>query len=217
MDMHAVVRENPVLAIFRNVPSEILLDYAEAVVRGGIRFFEVALNSEDGLEQIRKLRGHFGEWCLIGAGTAITVELAEAALDAGAQFLLTPGTTREVYEFCAKQEAALLPGVCTPGDVAMSLAYGFRTMKLFPAQCAAKGYVKALQGPFDGTEYVAIGGVSPENIQEFFEEGYAGVGLAGGLMPKEIVREEDWDAGAAYVQSYVKKVTEWRRLCGLSD
>ena len=86
MDMYEIVMKNPVLAILRNVPLEQTLDYAEAIVAGGIRFFEVALNSKGGVKQISVLRKRDGDRCLIGAGTAITVELAEKALNAGAQF-----------------------------------------------------------------------------------------------------------------------------------
>ena len=200
MDMYSIISDNPVLAIFRNVPLEHTVDYAETVVRGGISFFEIALNSRDGIEQIRLLRKHFGDSCMIGAGTAITVDSAKAALDAGAQFLLTPGTPLNVLEFCAAGGIMLLPGVLSPSDVAVSLQYGFRTMKLFPAKSVPRGYVKALKGPYDDTNYIAIGGVSPANIGEFFEEGYSGVGMAGGLMPEEIVRNERWEAGAEYIR-----------------
>ena len=149
MDMYSVVKENPILAILRNIPLEYTVDYAQAIVDGGISFFEVALNSEHGLKQIAILRDRFGEKCMIGAGTAISVDLAKAAIGAGAQFLLTPGTPIDVLQYCAKKDIMLLPGVFTPGDVATSLEFGYKTMKLFPAGCTPKGYLKALKGPYD--------------------------------------------------------------------
>ena len=90
-------------------------------MQGGAPFFEVALNSPHALEQITMLRTHFGDRCTVGAGTAITVERCKAALDAGAQFLLTPGTPLDVFSYCAENDIALLPGVLTPTDVASSL------------------------------------------------------------------------------------------------
>ena len=97
MDTHDLVSKHPLLAILRNVPLEKTIDYAEAAVQGGAPFFEVALNSPHALEQITMLRTHFGDRCTVGAGTAITVERCKAALDAGAQFLLTPGTPLDVF------------------------------------------------------------------------------------------------------------------------
>lgn len=206
MDMYEIVANHPLLAILRNVPLEKTIDYAEAAVRGGAPFFEVALNSPHALQQIAMLRTHFGERCLVGAGTAITVERCKRALDAGAQFLLTPGTPLEVFEYCAQNDVALLPGVLSPSDVATSLTYGYKTMKLFPAGSMPMHYLKDLKGPFDGTNYMAIGGVNPDNIHQFFEAGYLSVGLASSLMPKAAVAAGDWDACEAHVRSLVARI-----------
>ena len=205
MDMYEVFAQNPLLAILRNVPKEITLDYAGAILKGGVKVFEVALNSPDALEQITMLHKAYGDQCLIGAGTAITVERAQAALDAGAQFLLTPGTPLDVFAFCRDRNVMLLPGVLTPTDVAVSLQYGFKTMKLFPAGDMPRSYVKDLKGPFDDTNYVAIGGVTPENIPEFRKAGCLGVGLASSLMPKDKAAARDWDACAEYVHMLLTK------------
>ena len=205
MDMYEVFAQNPLLAILRNVPKEITLDYAGAILKGGVKVFEVALNSPDALEQITMLHKAYGGQCLIGAGTAITVERAQAALDAGAQFLLTPGTPLDVFAFCHDRNVMLLPGVLTPTDVAVSLQYGFKTMKLFPAGDMPRSYVKDLKGPFDDTNYVAIGGVTPENIPEFRKAGCLGVGLASSLMPKDKAAARDWDDCAEYVHMLLTK------------
>lgn len=206
MDMYSIVMENPLLAILRNVPLEKTIDYAGAVIDGGVKFFEVALNSPNGLKQITMLRDRYGDSCLIGAGTAINLERAKAAVDAGAQFLLTPGTPPDVLEYCAKNDIKLLPGVLTPCDVALALEFGFQTMKLFPAGSMPRSYVKDLKGPFDATNYVAIGGVSPSNIREFFDSGCIGVGLASSMMPKDVVASGDWERGVEYVRDLVAKI-----------
>lgn len=100
----------------------------------------------------------------------------------------------------------LLPGVFTPGDVATSLEFGYKTMKLFPAGCAPKGYLKALKGPYDEANYIAIGGVTIDNINDYFKEGYMGVGLASNLMPLSVLKDKNWDLGVSYVQKYVSRV-----------
>ena len=212
MDMGDIVSGNPILAILRNVPLEQTLDYAEAAVEGGVRFFEVALNSRDGLEQISMLRRRYGDRCQIGAGTAVTVELAKKALEAGAQFLLTPGTPIDVMEYCGKNRVKLLPGVLTPSEVAVSLEYGYETMKLFPAGSMPLDYVKSLKGPFDEAEFVAIGGVSPQNCREFLASGYLGVGMASNLMPKEAAAKGDWEACSASVREIVDGLHDNQKL-----
>lgn len=206
MDMKEVFRENKILAIMRNVPLEKTIDYAQAVVDGGIKCFEIALNSKDAYKQISMLHEHFGEQALIGAGTAITVELAKNAIEAGAQFLLTPSTHEDVLSYCAKENILFLPGALTPSDVATCLRYGFSTIKLFPAGSVENNYIKSLKGPFDETEYVAIGGVDTDNINDFFKQGYLAVGLGSNLIPKEIVASGDWEEAKKSVAALVSKV-----------
>jgi 2-dehydro-3-deoxyphosphogluconate aldolase/(4S)-4-hydroxy-2-oxoglutarate aldolase len=205
MDMYEVVIKNPILAILRNIPVEKTLDYCDACVSGGVGFFEVALNSPYALKQIRMMRDHFGDNCMIGAGTAITVDKCKAAMDAGAQFLLTPGTPLDVYEYCAREDLMLLPGVLSPSEVATSLEYGYKTMKLFPGTAMPMNYIKDLKGPFDQTNYMVIGGVSPDNIHAFFDAGAISVGLASSLMPKSAVAVNDWQSCVDYIKNLVAK------------
>lgn len=178
MNMRETVQENPLLAIMRNVPLERTEDYVGAVIRGGVRFFEVAMNTPHALEQIRLIRNSFGKEILVGAGTVLTAEAAEKAVESGAQFLLSPSSDEQVLAYCQENDIMMMPGVLTPSDVALCLRYGFSTLKLFPAGGMSAGYVKLLKGPFDNTEYVAIGGVTPENLTDFFRQGCIGQGWA---------------------------------------
>ncbi|MBO4734320.1 MAG: bifunctional 4-hydroxy-2-oxoglutarate aldolase/2-dehydro-3-deoxy-phosphogluconate aldolase [Clostridia bacterium] len=210
MDLREVISENPILAIMRNVPKEITLDYAKAIIEGGINFFEVALNSPDALEQISMLKRAYGDRAYIGAGTAITVERAKAATDAGAQFLLSPSTDIEVLEYCRDKKIPILPGALTPSEVTTCLSYGFDVIKLFPAGDMPLGYIKSLKGPLDNTDYVAIGGVNKDNIAEFFRRGYIGVGLGSSILPKEAVAKRDWKAASDYVRELRRKAAKAR-------
>ncbi len=213
MDLRKTVLDNPLLAIMRNVPVEKTVPYAEAIVNGGVKFFEVAMNSPDACTQISMLTERFGDDkdVFIGAGTAITLDRVKAAIAAGAQFLLTPSTDRDVILYCEQNGIALMPGVLTPTDASFCIQHGFTTLKLFPAGDMPKGYVKSLKGPLDGTEYVAIGGVNPDNIGEFFKNGYIGVGLASAIMPKDVVANGRWDEGSEYVAGLLQKIEEARK------
>lgn len=206
MDLRRVIAKNPILAIMRNVPLEITLDYAKAIIDGGISFFEVALNSPNALEQISMLKKAYGDRAYIGAGTAITVERAKAAVEAGAQFLLAPSTDSDVLEYCKCNNIPILPGALTPSDVTTCLRYGFEVIKLFPAGDMPKGYIKSLKGPLDNTDYVAIGGVNKDNLTEFFKQGYIGVGLGSNILPKEAVEKRDWVTASEYVKELLKSI-----------
>lgn len=205
MNLNEVFRKNPVMAIMRNIPLEKTIDYAQAVFDGGVAIYEVAMNSVHGVEQIAMLKKHFGDKALFGAGTAVTTDLAKAALDAGADFLLTPSSPAEVLAYCAKNNVGFLPGVFSPTDVGLCLSYGFSTLKLFPAGDMPFSYVKNLKGPFDTTDYVAIGGVSPDNIGDFFKAGYIGVGMGSNLFPKEYLAGNAWDKATAAIKELVAR------------
>lgn len=188
-DFREVLKANPLLAILRNVEDGKLEQYVQTVMDGGVSFFEVALNSKNALGQIRKLKEKFQGDILVGAGTVITEELAKNAVEAGADFLLSPSTDIQVLKYCSENQIAFLPGAMTPSEVTTCMSYGYRDIKLFPAGEMPMSYVKSLKGPLDGTEYVAIG-----------------VGLGSNMLPKGIVEREEWNVGTEYVRELVRKI-----------
>lgn len=201
-EMREILQNNPICAIMRNVPMQKALSYAAAAYRGGVKMFEVAMNTEDGAKQIEMLRQEFGEEVYVGAGTVIDEERCRMAEEAGAQFFLTPNVAEVTLRYCKERDIPLLPGVFTPTDVGICLDYGYTVMKLFPAGDMPMSYIKSLKGPFDMTDYVAVGGVNLENIADFMKAGYIGVGIGSNLISKDMVKTDDWEAAASYVKKY---------------
>ena len=204
--MKSIIQNYPICAILRGTDPKTVIPYAKAVFDGGVRMFEVAMNTEGAAGQIEALREAFGDAAMVGAGTVINEERCLLAEEAGAQFFLTPSATEYVLQYCRERNIPLLPGVMTPTDVALCLSYGYDTMKLFPAGDLPMGYIKSLKGPFSGTEYVAVGGVGPANIQQFFDAGFIGVGIGSSLAPKNLVQEGRWDEVTQYVAALVKEI-----------
>lgn len=206
MDMKQIIGNNPILAVMRDIPTEKLLSYTKAVIDGGVHFFEVALNSKDALAQITCLKKYVGSSALVGAGTAVTVERVKAGVAAGADFLLSPSTDEDVLSYCYQNQISLIPGVLTPSDVSKCMRYGFRVLKLFPAGDMPKGYIKSLKGPFEDTEYVAMGGINRHNITQYFQQGYLGVGIGSDMIPKDLMQKNAWAAGSAHVAGLVESI-----------
>lgn len=204
--MRERLQNNKVCAIMRNVPLKSTLNYADTVYEGGIRLFEIAMNSKEAVEQIRLLRSHFGTDVSVGAGTVIDLERCKAAEAAGAQFFLTPSASECTLRYCREREIPLLPGVMTPTDVAVCLSYGYSVMKLFPAGDLPPQYIKSLKGPFDGTEYVAVGGVTPENAKSFLDNGFIGVGIGGNLIPKELMLQQRWKDAETKIHTMMQRL-----------
>ena len=202
--MRELFQKNKICAIMRNIDSDYVEEYAAAAVRGGINMFEVAMNSGDACRQIRLLKDRFGDRVHVGAGTVISQERCRIALDAGADFFLTPSVNTGTIEFCLKNQLPVLPGVMSPTDVDICLYYGITVMKLFPAGDLPPSYVKSLKGPFDQTDYVAVGGVSGDNIRDFFANGFIGVGIGSNLFPG-IGGNRNWDEAESYIAGIVRK------------
>lgn len=205
--MREIIKKNPIIAILRNIPDDQFLNYVDALMKGNIKCIEIAMNTPDAEKQIREVKTAFGDEIMVGAGTVINLERAKRAREAGAEFFLSPSTDVEVMKYCRQENIPLLPGVLTPTDVSVCLSYAYDMLKLFPAGDTAPGYIKSLKGPLNEADFVAVGGVSPDNVASFFEQGFAGVGIGSSLVPKSMLEEGRW----ADITREVLKITECNR------
>lgn len=205
--MREIIKKNPIIAILRNIPDDQFLNYVDALIKGNIGCIEIAMNTPDAEKQIREVKAAFGDNIMVGAGTVINVERAKRAREAGAEFFLSPSTDKEVLEYCSKEQIPLLPGVLTPTDVSVCLSYGYDMLKLFPAGDTPSGYIKSLKGPLNEADFVAVGGVGPDNMESFFKQGFVGVGIGSSLVPKSMLLEGRWED----ITREVLKITEHNR------
>lgn len=204
MNIEKIIERNHIIAILRNVSTDILPKYVETILDGGVCTIEIAMNTPGADKQIRLIKNTFGKDVVIGAGTAITEERIAAAADAGASFFLTPSVTEKNLLSLLKTGLPILPGVLTPSDVERCISHGLHTMKLFPASELPFTYIKSLQGPFADTDYVAVGGVTIENIDLFFQAGYVGAGIAGALIPEHFIQDGLWQQASRHVEKFVQ-------------
>ena len=140
---------------------------AEALLRGGLRGIEVTLRTPAALDAISALKRSLPELS-IGAGTVMTAEQLAAAESAGADFIVTPGTTRTLREALAASLLPAVPGAATPSEVMALAEYGFRVAKLFPASAAGGlAMLKALRGPLADFQFCPTGGLSEGNAGDY--------------------------------------------------
>lgn len=180
-----------IIAIIRGVEPEDVIDIQEALIEGGIDWVEVSLSDEEkGLQCIEKLHQHFGESIHLGVGTVTSVDQAERAIEAGANYIITPGWDKELIQGIKKLDAEIFPGVFTPGEVMQALNEGIEVCKLFPANTLGPGYLKNLKGPFPKVQMMAVGGVSLDNILEYFQAGYSSFGIGSDLVPRGATKND---------------------------
>ena len=142
---------------------------ARALTDGHLPVAEITFRTEAAEESIRQIRAALPDM-LVGAGTVINVDQAKKALDAGAQFLVSPGFSREVTEFAIAQNLPIFPGICTPSEIMAALKYNLPVVKFFPAkQYGGLDTIKALAAPFPNVRFMPTGGISVSNIREYLD------------------------------------------------
>ena len=168
-----------------------MLRISTALLAGSVSVVEVTLNTPDVLEALPKLRKHFGNELLIGAGTVRNVQGVQQAFDAGAQFLVSPNFDPASTSFSQSKDLLHLPGVFTATEAQTAFANGCSMLKLFPMEVAGPSYLKALRAPLDDIDFVPTGGISLENIAEYAKAGAVAVGLGSKLVLNREQTSED--------------------------
>src|SRR5438270_1134929 len=162
---------------------------ADAVCQGGIPIVEITMTVPGALEVIRELAKNNSSDVLVGAGTVLNREAARRCLDAGAQFLVSPGLNLQTVEFAVREEKLMMAGALTPTEVITAWEAGADFVKVFPCgQVGGAKYIKALQGPFPQIPLVPTGGVSLLTAAEFIEAGAVALGVGGECVQAEALK-----------------------------
>ena len=140
---------------------------ANALLEGGIGVAEVTFRTDAAEEAIRAIRGGQPQM-LVGAGTVLTNQQADRAVQAGAQFIVTPGLNQEVVKHCLELGVPIFPGCNTPGTIEAAMALGLKDLKFFPAeQSGGLAMIKALGGPYSSVRFMPTGGINQGNLAEY--------------------------------------------------
>lgn len=181
-----------VLPVITVIDVESTLQLASALQRGGMRAVEVTLRSAAALDAIAELRRQM-PGLLVAAGTVLGPPEVERALAAGAQLLVSPGSTDALLAAAAENDAPLLPGVATASEVMRGLDAGLSRFKLFPAEAVGgRSLLKSLAGPFPDVEFCPTGGLGPGNFRDYLA--LSNVICCGGswMVDRELVQNERW-------------------------
>jgi len=179
-----------ILGIIRGADKNNILEVISAAVAGGIDQLEITLNTPDALELI-KIASKSRE---VGAGTVLNVKEAEAAVAAGAGFIVSPLTDLETIKYCKKNKIPVYPGALTPTEIWRAWEVGADMVKVFPIKLfGGPDYVRELKAPFNEIKILACGGVSPQNIKEYFKAGAAGVAVGNSVFNRELMGKRSFE------------------------
>lgn len=210
LEMLTGIQKTGIIPAVRASTAADALFASEAVLSSGIPVVEITMTipgAIDVISQLLRANSHV----VIGAGTVLNLDTAQACLDAGASFLTSPGLDPEVLEFACKHDIPMIPGALTPSEVMMARKAGAAFVKVFP--CASVGgpsYIRALRGPFAEVRLVASGGVTQVTAADYIRAGADVLGIGSELLPSDAIRARNSDWIHELARRFLEMVKEGR-------
>jgi 2-dehydro-3-deoxyphosphogluconate aldolase/(4S)-4-hydroxy-2-oxoglutarate aldolase len=184
----------------------------DAILEGGIPIVEITMTVPGAVAVIREVIRQFGSKVLVGAGTVVTRQQAEACLEAGAQFLVSPGMSTAMLEAARKRATLAIPGALTPTELMAASAYNATLVKVFP--CGSVGgpkYLKTLRGPFPDVKIIPTGGINLTNAADYLAAGAFALGVGSDLVDTAALRQGHPEKIVAAARELVLAVQMARR------
>jgi 2-dehydro-3-deoxyphosphogluconate aldolase/(4S)-4-hydroxy-2-oxoglutarate aldolase len=204
--VQSIVNLAPVVAIVRR-PKVDPVRCIEHLFQAGIRLVEITMDTPEAVEILKSVQTRVPINALLGAGTVTDVARAEAALAAGATFLVTPNLNLDVIRLARAHGVPIMPGAMSPTEIWNAAAAGADYVKVFPASALGPGFFREIRGPFAQIPLMATGGINLENARDFVAFGVDAVGVGGALIPKS---NDEFDRCAEIAQRLLEIVLEAR-------
>jgi 2-dehydro-3-deoxyphosphogluconate aldolase / (4S)-4-hydroxy-2-oxoglutarate aldolase len=201
----------PIVGILRHYPREQVSSLARQYADAGLGTLEITMNSGEAAATIADLVRAFGGRLNIGAGTVITRQQLDLALQAGAQFIVTPILDKAVVKACVRKKIPVMPGAYTPTEIYKAWSLGAAMVKVFPATGLGPDYVRELLAPLNGLKLLPTGGVQSGQFVDYLRAGAAGVGMGGHLFPRSLIEEGRWDELKEHFSSFVRAYRDYRQ------
>jgi 2-dehydro-3-deoxyphosphogluconate aldolase / (4S)-4-hydroxy-2-oxoglutarate aldolase len=200
-----------IIAVVRAPRKELILPLSEALIQGGVIAVEVTMTTPHAIEAIAETKRALGKRGLIGVGTVLNAETCRQATNAGAEFVVSPITSREIVEAAHAAERPVMLGAYTPTEAQSAHEMGADFVKLFPADGLGPGYVKALRAPLPHLRIVPTGGVDLKTAADFIQAGCAALGVGSSLVSTKLLEAGDWAELTRLAKEYVAIVRAARQ------
>jgi len=205
------IRTNGLIAVLRGPSPELTIKMVDALVAGGVRGIEVTLSTPDAYAVTAEVAAAYKGKIVLGMGTLTEVPDVEKAVKAGAQFLVSPVCEPTLVKAMVASGLVTMAGALTPTEVLATWRMGADVVKLFPGSLVGPSYIKSLHGPFPLIPLMPTGGVSAENVAQWFKAGAVAVGAGGDLCPTALARSGQFDKITEIARNFVAAVEAARK------
>lgn len=205
------INSKRIVAVVRAPSADLALEAASVLIAQGISVIEIAFTTPDAARAIEQCISRHGEEALVGAGTVVTRDHVDSARQAGAEFLVSPGTRDDLVAAMVGTGLLTMTGILTPTEILQALQHDVQVLKVFPGSLGGPSYLSALRAPFPDLKFMPTGGVSATNLGQWLTHGAFAVGAGSDLIPAESLATRDFDDIAARAADYVSALTQFDR------
>ncbi len=199
-----------IIAVVRAQKAEQVLPLSEALIAGGVIAIEITMTTPNAIQAIGEAKEKLGGRALIGVGTVLEVETCRAAIQAGAEFVVSPILQPELVGVAHSANRPIMLGAYTPTEAQRAHEAGADFIKIFPADGLGPNYIKALRAPLPHLRIIPTGISKVEDIAEFFKAGCVAVGLGSLLVTRPILQEANWPELTQRAREFVENVRKAR-------
>jgi len=210
VDVLEKVKDLGLLAVIRGPSAELTVKMVEALVAGGVLGIEITYSTPNAEDVVRTLSKMLGNGIVLGMGTLTKPEQALSAREAGANFIVSPVCESNLVKSMVESGLLTMAGALTPTEVLHAYNLGADVIKIFPGSLGGPAYLKALKGPFPYIPMMPTGGVSANNVAEWFSTGVVAVGAGSELCPPQLAKEGKFDEITKRAAEFVQVVKSAR-------
>lgn len=200
------ITELKAVAVIRMDDPSKLIKVAEAIHDGGVKAIEITMTVPNAIDTIELASKEIGNKVLVGVGSVLNSEMAQKAIDAGAQYVVSPIFKKEIINTAHRNEIPAMPGTFTPTEAQLAWEAGADVIKIFPADVLGMSYIKGIKAPMPHLKVMPTGGVSLTNAGEWLKAGACAVGVGSALLDKKAIMEENYSVLTKNAEQIMKSI-----------
>ncbi|MFS0674068.1 bifunctional 4-hydroxy-2-oxoglutarate aldolase/2-dehydro-3-deoxy-phosphogluconate aldolase [Ornithinibacillus sp. 179-J 7C1 HS] len=203
------LKKNPIVAVIRKADEKNIIPIIRALSLGGVKSVEITAETPRVTNLIEMAAAEFEEDVLVGVGTVLDPETARASIIAGAQFIVSPTVNVDTIRLTSRYGVLNIAGALTPTEILTAFESGANIVKVFPANVFGPDYIKNIHGPLPHIPLMVTGGITLENMNDYFTKGGVAVGIGSNLVNvSKLITDEDYQQLTSTARQYVNKYKE---------
>lgn len=204
------IENNGAVAVIRIKDPDKLMSVANAISEGGVKIIEITMTVPNAIDVIKAVTKVVSNDILIGVGSVMNNEIAQQAIDAGAKFVVSPITKKEIIDITHKNNLPVFPGAFSPTEIQQAFEWGADIVKVFPADTVGMKYFKSIKAPMPHLKLMPTGGVTLTNAGEWMANGACAVGIGSALLDEDAISKGDYNSLTERAKILMKSINNYR-------